>query len=216
MKASINTLVGILVLSSSIFSGCAYMDANVDLQYQPDPGRKSPLSTIPPLVISINVEDQRGRGECCRVGVKKNAFGGITAWAKSNTALRQVVYDALKKELENNAHKVVDMKEDHQDVAINVGLKNYWTDYNSRFVEIEMIGTINADISMLNPADRTVLVSKPMTSTFHEGRQFVTEGAFESVLNGALVEFVRTFSREPGFVGALRAAAKDKVSRIVR
>ena len=213
MKASILIPIGILLLSSAILSGCAFIDVNVDLQFQPDPGRKSPLSTIDPLVVSMKVEDQRDRGDCCRVGLKKNAFGQITAWARSNKAVDQVVFDALKKELENNDHKVSPMNGDHPDVVINLGLKKYWTDYIGRGVEIEMIGTINADVTMLNPDDRSVLISKPMTSTFHEGRQFLTQGAFESVLNGALVEFVRSFSRDPNFIGALRAAAKQKFSK---
>ncbi len=59
MKLVSVSLAVILLLFGSILGGCASMDAHVTPVYTVEPGKKSPLSTIPSLAVSIQVEDQR-------------------------------------------------------------------------------------------------------------------------------------------------------------
>jgi len=205
MNSLLNKLLVILLLLCAISSGCAFSPAHLNLDYQSELGKKSPLSTIKPLTVSLNVEDQRVAGERDRVGNKKNGFGMVTAKVESNKEVGAIIYDAIKAELETNGHKVVSSKDSQPDVTINTRLVKYWGETNVRFFEIEMVATLNADISVLNPRNNSIAVSQPIEATFRESRQIATDGAFESVLNGALAEFIRAFSREPSLLEALRA-----------
>lgn len=206
-------LVILALLLSIAVSGCALTDAHVKPGFTPEPGKRSPLSTISSLAISIQVEDQRNPGEQDRVGDKKNNFGSVTAKVLSDKVPTSILYDALKAEFENNAHQIVQTEDRKADALIKIGLKRYWSDFAVHFFDIEMKGTLDADIAILNRIDQNQLVSKPLNGTFRESRQIALEGAFESALNGALFEFIRTFSRDPNVLDALRAVALQKEKR---
>ena len=77
------------------------------------------------------------------------------------------------------------------------------------FVDIEMTGMIIAEVTVRSPQSDSTLAQKMVSGTFTESRQIVLDGAFEQVLNGALVEFVRTFSRDPTLLEGIRNAPKS-------
>lgn len=210
MSPTVKNLFTISIFSTVILSGCALTDAHLDLAYMPEPQKKSPLGTISPMKVTLEVEDQRPSGERSWVGNKRNGFGMVTAWVKSNKEVTAVVWDAVKGELIHNGHTIIDAKEIGSDVGILVGLKRYWSDVRMRFWDVEVIGTLEADVSIRDRRKNMVLLSKPILSAFRESRQIITDGAHESVLNGALTEFIRSFSRDPGILKALRAALQDK------
>ncbi|MFQ5542038.1 MAG: YajG family lipoprotein [Candidatus Binatia bacterium] len=210
MNSTVKKLFRISLLSIVILSGCAYTTAHVDLSYLPEADKKSPLGMIKPMTFALQVEDQRPVGERDRVGDRRGGFGQVAASVKSDKEVTMVLHDALKNELENNGHRVVDTKEAPSDVIIHLGLKRYWSDARMHFWDIEMIGRINADITIRNPRNDSVLFSKPINSTFRESRQLGTGKAYESVLNGALAEFIRSFSRDPSILKALQLAQREE------
>jgi hypothetical protein len=194
-------------------SGCAFSAAHVSPDYTPEAGKKSPLSTISPLAISILVEDQRNPDERDRVGDKKNNFGSVTAKVLSDKEPTTILYEALKAECENNAHRIIKSEDGGADASIKIGLKRYWSDFAIHFFDIEMKGMLDTDIAILNGTDQNQLVSKPLNSTYRESRQMALDGAFESALNGALLEFIRNFARDPSVLEALRSVALQKEKR---
>lgn len=210
MNTHWHKLVILALLLSIAVSGCALTDAHVKPGFTPEPGKRSPLSTIRSLAISIQVEDQRNPGEQDRVGDKKNNFGSVTAKVLSDKVPTTILYDALKAEFENNAHKIVQTEDRNVDALIKIELKRYWSDFAVHFFDIEMKGTLETDIAILNGIDQNQLASKPLNSTFRESRQIALEGAFESALNGALSEYIRSFSRDPNVLDALRSLALQK------
>lgn len=210
MNSTTKKLLWVSLFSAAIFSGCAFIDAHVDIAYLSETAMKSPLSTLKPMAVGLQVEDQRPAGERQWVGNIKNNFGMVTAWVRSNKDVMAVVQDAVKNELVNNGHKIVDVKESSPDVIVQIALKRYWSDSRMRFWDVEMIGTLDADTAILRGQNRTVLLSKPIHSAFHESRQMAHGGAHESVLNGALVEFVRSLARDPSILEALRATLQVK------
>lgn len=185
-------------------TGCAWTPARLNLAYSPVPGKKSPLSTVKPMSIALEVQDQRDPTERDRVGDKKNGWGMVTAKALAKKELTAVIYDALKTEFENNGHKVVDSKTEHPAVNITILLKKYWSDFNIHFWDVEMVGTVNSEVGISNPRNNSVIFSKSINGTFRESRQIALDSAFESVLNGALAEFVRNFSYDMGIISALQ------------
>ena len=210
MKTMVRLLIIFLFLSLFFLPACALTTANVDLAYMPK--SKSPLITIKPMMIALQIEDKRNQEERDRVGNKKNNLGMVTAPVKAKKEVTLVLYDALKNEINNNGHKTVDKKEDNYDAFIRVLLKKYWSDTKVHFWDIEMIGTINANISILNPQNGSVLFSKALNSTFRESKIMATDEAFKSVLNGALVEFVRSFSRDTAVLKALKKLQDESKS----
>ncbi len=209
MNSTVKKLFRISLLSIVILSGCAYTTAHVDLSYLPEADKKSPLGMIKPMTFALQVEDQRPVGKRDRVGDKRGGFGQVAASVKSDKEVTMVLHDALKNELENNGHRVVDTKEAPSDVIIHLGLKKYWSDARVGW-DIEMIGRIYADITIRNPRNDSVLFSKPIYSAFRESRQLGTGKAYESVLNGALAEFIRSFSRDPSILKALQLAQREE------
>ncbi len=197
-----------LVLTA-MASGCAYTTAQVNLAYRPEAAQKSPLSTIKPRVFAIEIDDQRGTTERDRVGNKRSGFGQITASVKANQDPIVVLQEALKTELENNGHNIGPPKDANLNGTVRVQLKKYWSDFTIHFSEIQMVGTIDAEVEILD-AQNERIVSKPISSTYTESRQIVTDGAFESVLNGALLEFVRNFARDPSILNALQGMQREK------
>lgn len=191
-------------------SGCAFSTAHVKLDYAPEAGKKSPLSAISPLMISILVEDQRVLSERDRVGDKKNGYGSVTAEVLSDKEPTTILYNALKAECENNAHRIVKSEDGKADAVIKIALTRYWSDIVIHFFDIEMIGMLDTEIAISNGTDKNPLASKPLNSTYRESRQIVLDSAFESVLNGALLEFIRSFSRDPSVLEALRSVALQK------
>lgn len=203
MNYTVKKLLGILLFSVIALSGCAFTTAKLDLGYLPT--SESPLATIKPMNFALEIKDQRNIDERDRVGDKKNSYGMVTAKVLSNKDVTTILYEALENELKNNGHKVIDTKET-SDAVINLDLKRYWSDCRIHFWDLEMIGTVSSHITILNPRNESVLFSKTMNSTFRESRQLALDEAFKRVLDNALAEFIRGFSRDPGLLKALQLA----------
>jgi hypothetical protein len=191
--------------------GCAFSTAHVNPTYTPETGKKTPLSTITPMTISLEVEDQRAPGERDRVGDKKNNFGSVTAKVIPDQDPTTVIYDALKAEFENNSHTVIKKDDGQSDALVTIVLRKYWSDFAIHFFDVEMKGTMDTDIAITK--DKDELAAKPLNATYRESRQMVLDSAFESALRGVLSEYIRSFARDPNLIEALRAVSiqKEKV-----
>lgn len=210
MNFTVRKFLRISLFPLVILQGCALTDAHIDLTYLPATEGRSPLGTMSSMQVVLQIDDQRPAGERQWVGNKRNGYGMVTAWVKSNKEVTSVIYDALKNELVSNGHKVVDVKEAPSNVGIIVALKKYWSDISIRFWDVEVIGTLNADVTVRDPGRDLTLLLRPIQSTFRDSRAIVTDGAYESVLNGALAEFIRSFSRDPSILKALQLVLQEK------
>jgi uncharacterized lipoprotein YajG len=202
MKLNLCKVIGLFVFLLLLSSGCASTTAKVNLSYAPT--SQSPLLTLEPVRVALQVEDNRIPQEKGKVGNKVNGFGRVTASVESNKEVTLVLQEALKNELQNNGHKVVDNRETSHDVFIKVLLIQYWSIPKVRFVDVEMRGTITGEVAIQDGKTPDVLFSKAITGTSRESWQVVLDRAYESVLNGALAEFVRSFSRDPDVIRALQ------------
>lgn len=210
MNSTVKKPLRIALFSVVILSGCALTTGHVDLAYLSDTAKKSPLVTLNAMEVALQIEDQREASDREWVGNKRNGFGMVTAKVRSNKEVTIIVRDALKNELENNGHRVADTQQAPSDVIIRVHLKKYWSDVRIHFWSVEVIGTINANVTIRNLRDDSALSSKPINSSFRKGFQIVTNNSYESVLNGALAEFIRSFSRDPDILKALQLVQREK------
>lgn len=205
MKYKSIGFAGLAIVFAVIFSGCAITPANVDLTYIPE--TNSPLTTIEPMKAALVVQDNRpieDADEINRVGDKKNTYGMVMAGVWSNREVPSIVYEALKNELENDGHQVVDPEDVSYDVLISVLLNKYWCDMSVGLVTISLVGTVSAGVSIRDALDGTLTFSREITGTCEGSSMAATESGYEEVLNGALREFVRNFSRNPGVLKALK------------
>ena len=203
----------LMILCAIVLSGCALTDAHVNPGYAVEAERKSPLSTIAPLTIAIKVDDQRPEYEQDRVGNKRNSLGGITAKVITDTPPPSILFDALKAEFEAGNHKVLKMEDGQVDSVVKISLKRYWSDFAIHWFDVEVMGTLETDLAIFKDTGQEPLLTKPFNSNFRESRQIVLDGAFENVLRGALLEYVRSFARDPNVLDALKAAAAEKMKK---
>ncbi len=185
-----------------LLPGCAVIPAKLNLAYRPDAAQKSPLTTLAPMNVAFQVQDQRPPDERDRVGDKRNGYGMRMAKILSNRPPTSVLNDALSLELGNNGHTSAEAPTD-SDAIIRVDLQKYWTDVRVHWTDLEMIATLCADVDIVDPQDQSTVFRKPFACAFRESTLMVSDGAYERALNGVLREFVRDFARDPGLLDAL-------------
>ena len=198
----------------SLLSGCVLMTADVTPQYQVDPTRKRPLGSVTPLNLAVTVEDQRPDGEQDRVGNRRNGYGGVSAPVKSTKDVRTVVQEALLAELAHNGHRMTSSTENQPQRIIEVGLKKYWTENQMNFFSITLRGTIVTEIIIRDPQSKQELTRRAITGDAEESRQLATEGAYQDVLNQALAEFIRNFSRDRTILSVLKSVTPTTSSTL--
>jgi uncharacterized lipoprotein YajG len=202
----------VTVAGGCLMTGCALSNAHVKLAYNADPATRSPLSELKPMTIALQMEDQREASERDRVGDRINGFGQVTAKVLADQDATVVVQNALQAELEKAGHKIVaadGTEGTNVEATLTVVLKKYWCESKMHFWDVEMVGTINTEVNVVNPADPSAPFKKPISSTYRESRQVVVDGAFQSVLNRALAEFIHDFSLDPAIVRALRESHRE-------
>ncbi len=210
MRTKRCSVAELMLLCAIVLSGCALMDAHVNPGYTVEAGKKSPLSTIAPLTIAIKVDDQRPEYEQDRVGNKRNSLGGITAKVITDTPPPSILHDALKAEFEANNHKVTKVEDGQVDSVVKIGIKRYWSDFALHWFDVEVMGTLETDLAIFKGTSQEPLVAKPFNGNFRESRQIALDSAFENVLRGALLEYVKSFARDPQVLDALKSVAAEK------
>ena len=98
MRCAAVKVFGVVLGIVVFLPGCALTTAKCDLGYAPEKDKKSPLSTIAPLKVTLQVADHRDAGEKDRVGDKKNNLGQVTAKIVSVKPVVGVLQEALAKE----------------------------------------------------------------------------------------------------------------------
>ena len=196
-------------------AGCASRQVKVALNYAPT--GTGLLSDLKPAVVSLQVVDHRPKEQRNYIGVQRNTmFGAENTTVISKTPEVQVVHNALKVELERSGHRVLTPGHGHGEITVNVGLTQFFFDSKASGVDIELVGSIRADVVASAGVGNVPQVSFTVESSYRDFVQmglsrpafFGVWGIFssatskshiEKVLNGTLVEFVRRFCLEPKF-----------------
>lgn len=211
----------VLLVLIAILGGCRYSpmaygvngagsDAHVNPAYTADAQKKSPLSTITPLTIAIQVEDHRSQFEQDRLGNKKNGYGQNMGKVVPDKPAASIVHDALKAEFEANNHTVIAPDAARPDALLKISLNRYWNELTLHTLDFEMLATLETEIAIQRGMGHDQLMAKPLGSTYRESRQMAHDGAYEDALRGALAEYIRGFSRDPAVLNGLKSAAFPK------
>jgi len=192
-----------VALSSSLLIGCALSTAKVNVGYQAQPGTKTPLSDIKPLTCALKVEDARGPMPPNRVGEKSNAFGPTGAYVEAPKDIREIIFEAVKSEFEASGHKIV-TGDTAADATLTVSVKRYWTESKVHFWDIEVLGTVSAELTVSGTQTNIPPFTRTITGTFRSSNQLVTDADYQKALNGALAEFIREMALDSQLVADLR------------
>jgi hypothetical protein len=175
----------------------------VNLDYHAPPGEKTPLGEIKPMTCALKVDDAREPGIASRVGDKVNGFGSTGAAIQSDRDVKEVVFEAIKSEFETSGHKVV-TGDAQADVTLQVSIKRYWTESKIHFWDVEVLGTVSADLTVSGTQTNIPPFTRTITGTSRSSNQLVTDADYQKALNGALSEFIREMALDSQLVADLR------------
>jgi uncharacterized lipoprotein YajG len=186
--------------SAIVLSGCAFT-AKVKLSYVP--AKKSALSELKPMRVSLRVDDQRPGKDPREVGCRSGSLGS-KAKVVSTADPCEVVRKALAGELEHAGHRVTDTHADAADATVEVGLQRLFIEDIPHLFDLELVAGVNADITIARPAGKTRLAKHVINGTSRKRGGGAVSGTYEDVLNSAIAEFVRSFSLDPEVIAALQ------------
>lgn len=195
-------------------AGCAPRQVKVALNYTP--ARMGLLSDLKPAIVSLQVIDQRPNEQRNSIGVQRGTmFGDEKAVVVSKIPEVKVVHNAIKAELEKSGHRVLSPEQGYGEITVNVGLKQFFIDSKAVEIDIELVGSIRADVVVSSEVRNVPQISFTVESTYRDFVQIVglpaifgvggiltdatPKSEIENVLNGALAEFVRRLCLEPKF-----------------
>ena len=196
-----------------LMTGCSstslHSDLHVQLSYGALPSDRTPLSELKPMTIAIRVEDQREPAERNRVGDRINAYGTVLAKIVAQPDALMAMQNAFQTQFENNGHRVEVSGETNgptADAIVVVGMKKYWGEAKIHFFDVEMVGTVSADVSISSVKNPSVTFTKSISGTHRQGVPIADDIDYQVALNGALKEFIHDFSFDPAIARALREA----------
>ena len=204
----------VMLVCAMWLTGCASLheDLHVRLSYGALPSEQTPLSELKPMTIGICVEDRRDEAERDRVGNRINSFGAVLAKTVPQPQPPEAMQKALKTQFENNGLTVILPGETNAppaDAMVVVEINRYWCEAKMHFWEVEVVGTVNAEVTISISSSPTVILSKSLGGSYHKSEQVVQNLEYQNALNGALKEFIHEFSFDPAILDALRKARSE-------
>jgi hypothetical protein len=163
----------------------------------PDSLKDRPLRALRPMNFALVVEDQRKPSERRRISDKEAT---------------KAIFEAIEKELKDNGHKLVGMKDDPSGILIHIDLRECQANQIGAGNFSELKWEINGDVKVFRNRDRTVLCSKSLGGTVNKP-EGITDSNFKEGrewFNLAVSEFVGSFSRDPDLFQAFSLEAKRK------
>lgn len=191
------------LLIAALMSGCGTQ--RIKLGYSAMPGTKGPLGTIKPMTMALQVEDQRDQAERDRQGNIINSYGMTIGHAVSDRDVTLVLFDAIKSEFENNGHKVVSAGDKNADAKMDVALKRLWSETKIHMLDIELIGTLNSEVTIRNLHGSAEPFNKLINSTARKSGGMATAGAtpHRVILDEVLKEYIKNLTYDPSVLKAL-------------
>ena len=202
----------VAVLGTSIFllTGCNLPGTQkVDLRYTADPEANSPLSTIRPLTVTLQVVDRRDPQLADMLATRRATIGVPLGKIVSKRNVPDVLFDALRKEFEDNQHRLVSSDEATA-TQVKVELRRCWAEARFGIFHAEMLARLECIVTVRGGASVRPAMNRVFRSVAR-GSGLIVNGqvgpvAFEKVLNAALEKWVVSLTHDPDFLKALEIA----------
>jgi uncharacterized lipoprotein YajG len=197
-------------------AGCSSGPVKIHPRYVPT--ELGLLSNLRSVTLSVEVVDQRPDEQLDSIGVQRNTvFGTRHATVASDTPVTQVVYDALRAELEKSGHRVLSADQGPPEISLSVALTEFVVDSKASDMNIELIGQIRAYVAASGAGHEVPQVAFPVDGTYPYRLQLGWLRPFidplevrglrsttrrrdiQRAMNGALPEFVGRLCTTPAF-----------------
>ena len=195
-------LFGILLIL-----GCAVGTSTLKVGYQGDLEDNSGLKNLSPITFVVNrFEDDRPRID--RVANKKNTYGMTMGKAVTAQDVCDIVQEAIVKELEKYNHKTFTSKGTGEARAIIDGtLREFWVEPMSKFLTVETVATVRANVVLKDARTSEVLMSRSISGIHSSNKAASWTGTWEDHLNQALKKFVSNLTTDSEFLEACKKFA---------
>lgn len=189
----------LLTAVSFFFAGCAFTQANLDINYDMEKSKRGPLSEVEPLKIEVGQFDDR-RPNKERIGYKRNGFGDKTADILTMKPVADIVREAFMTTLAKNGHLV---GQADNDIVLEGKINTFWFDYQVNFWTVEFMGTVSVDLEIRKADSAEVIYTRRYDGHYNEESMGGLEGTWERVMNTALEKMIKQASTDSKLIAAI-------------
>lgn len=191
--------VAVVFLLAFSVSACALTEDIVDLNYDP---MKDPASIgADNKGFNLQVADERGEYKG-RIGAKVNGFGAEMADIKSTVPVREVLFNAIKTEMEARGLVVSADAASNVDIIITALHNNFQVGAFSGTAR----GITAFTVAVKNTAGDTLYEGAVSEVNLYDGIQLASGENAGIAIEGALQKAVAALFNDPKFIAALVSA----------
>lgn len=194
--------LGISLFLLIFFSGCAFTDAKLDVQYDKGLAKEGPLSSVTALRVKVDqLQDERPFLD--KIGDKKNTYGMDCADIVTTTPIPDMIRNAIVVMLEKNGHIVTDQE---ADIIVSGVIERFWFESQMNFWTIEFMGTADIELEFRSNLIQGSLLKKrysghhneELFSGYHKEMQMVMNKTLQDLIDhismdSELVEILQSF-----------------------
>ncbi len=185
-----------LFLLGLLTSGCEAIHPT-NISFYAD-GR-GPLTSIKPITVSIQVEDQRPPEEQDSVVLRRTAIGGADTWCTKKTA-PLIVQDAVISELRVCGLRATPDTSTPIDARVRIALKRFRDLEDSRFSEKALV---EAEVVVTNEATHTTTPPFQVSGNYQHAVGSMYRGP-DKAMTKALAEFIHNLTFDSRLVEGLQ------------
>ena len=194
MNKTLNFVAG-LFLIAIVGSGCACHPTTISFM----PEGRGPLSSIKPITIFVNIDDQRPIIERDSVLTMTALIGGTDTWC-TKKPVPLIVQDAFVSEFSKCGHRVVTNSTISVDANVKVELKRFRA-YFSKTGASE--AEVDAEISVSYRGKSKSTPPFRITGNYQRKVDLFRKGP-DTALSAALEEFIHNLTFDPRLVDSLQ------------
>lgn len=204
----------VLILLVIILSGCSLGTLTIKTGIVPILQEGSPLNAIKPIAILVSdFKDERLHKD--HVGQLIHPVLGTEMYKLNvDKDIAKLVREAVQKEFERNGHKVLQSQDiRNADIEIGGSILEYWVESISHFAHVEVKGTVKAKIIVKNYRTGENFILKDYSGFYSfKAGSVSTFQNMADVLNEALLNLVKDFTRDPEFLMKLKVLESHGLS----
>ncbi|QCO08950.1 hypothetical protein D9623_02455 [Azospirillum brasilense] len=203
MKPSkISKCASLALLCAFLVSGCALVEAQVDLQYKPAVV-SAPVPGADSVVVKVTTNDTRPSNRD-KISVKKNGYGMEMAAIRAKQDIPSLVRASIERELLDRGFRQGDGP-----VFVLVDVNRFYADYKTGFWSADNVAEVQLNVQVRG-ADGRMVYGKGITSEGRvEGVMLMEGEPVKEASEKALAEAVRKLVTDEFFLQALIDAQRS-------
>jgi uncharacterized lipoprotein YajG len=190
----------IVMIAVLFIQACAFTDATLNVEHDPNANIKGPISEAPSISFSSpQLED--ARLDKARIGWKKNGFGANTADITSEQPVEVIIENAIIDAIKDNGHTLAE----NGRVAIKGSVDRFWFETDVNFWTVEFIGDVQCSLEFIDSASNTSLYKSSYSGTYKEKTGGGLEKTWTEVMSKAVDNLIEDIVFDEDLTAALES-----------